>query len=505
MANIMKWAGWAMAAACIIVFVLRLYIAFSTQGLSGDDAYFQLRHIEHIRQTGLPLFEDPLSFGGRNYFFSPVFHYVVAAGSIIMPLTIAEKVVPNLLAVLLIPIIFFIVRRLTNNDGVALFISVFSAFVPVWFGHTINTLSPMTLAVPLLFFVIYSLLRVQEPSWRYVYLCSLILFAFTSPLSLLFVLGLMFYMVLVVVEQLKIERAELEIALFSVFFVLWSQFLIYKKFILAHGPSVIWQNIPPELLSSQFASVTILSAIYQIGIVPVLYGVFVVYRYLFKRKHKMTYFLIAFTLAAAVLLWFRLIPIQMGMMLLGMFLIVLFSRWVDFFLIYIPKTRAHRFAPVFITSLIIAFILTGILPSLSLAWSVQSTVLPQAGVRALEFIRNNTPADSVVVGYVDEGHRIAEIAQRGNVIDSHFLTQRDAKQRLHDTNRIFSTVIGVEAAELMERYKANVIFLSPESKVMFRIITLRYADKNKCFSNPFSEGGYDVFVKQAFCRVEVVA
>lgn len=500
----MKWAAWLMALSCVIVFALRIYIAFSSPGFSGDDAYFQLRQIESIRSTGLPLFHDPLSYGGRDYFFSPVFHYIVAAGALIMPVQIAAKIIPNLLAVLLIPIIFFIARRLAKQDGVALFISVFSAFVPVWFGHTINTLSPITFAIPLLFFVLYSLLRVQEPHWRYVYLCSLILFAFTHPLSLLFVLGMMFYMVLVLVEQLKIERAELEIAIFSVFFVLWSQFLIYKKFILAHGPAVVWQNIPPELLSSLFSNVTILSAIYQIGIVPVLYGIFVVYRYLFRRRHKMTYFLIAFTLAAAVLLWFRLIPVQTGMILLGMFLLVLFSRWVDFFLTYIPTTRAHRFAPIFIVSLIVAFALTGILPSWNLAWAVQADTLPPAGVSALEWIRTQTHVDSVVVGYVDEGHRISAIAERKNVIDSHFLTQRDAKQRLHDISRIFSTSVGVEAAELMERYDASIIFLSPETKERFHISTLRYVEKNKCYSNTFSEGGYDVFVKQAFCRVEVV-
>jgi hypothetical protein len=501
----MKLAGWLMVAACIIVFALRIYIAFSNPGLSGDEAYFNLRQIENIRNTGLPLYNDPLSFGGREYFFSPVFHYIVAAGALIMPMGIAVKVIPNLLATFLIPIVFLIVRRLSKQDAVALFISIFSAFVPVWFGHTINTLSPITLAIPLLFFVIYCMLRVNEPHWRYVYLCALILLSFTHPLVLLLVLGLIFYMVLVLVEQLKIERAELEITLFSVFFILWSQFLVYKNVILAHGPAVIWQNIPAELLSMQFANITILSAIYQIGILPVLYGVFVVYRYLFRRKHKITYFLIAFTLAAAVLLWFRLIPIQMGMMLLGMFLLVLFSRWVDFFFSYIPTTRMQRLAPLFITSLVLAFTLTAILPSWSLAWSVEKQTLPQPGINAYEWIRKNTESGAVVVASVDEGNRITALAERKNVIDSHFITQRDSKQRLHDIGRIFTTSVGVEAAELMERYDAGVILLSPETKEQSRIITLRYADRSTCFSKTFSEGGYDVFVKREKCRVEVIS
>ena len=501
---IMKWTVWLLAAACIGVFALRLFIAFSNPGLSGDDAYFQLRQVERIHDTGLPLFDDPLSYGGRTSLFSPVFHYAVAAGSFVLPMAVAVKVIPNLLATLLMLVIFAIVLKVTKQESVALFTAIFSAFVPVWFGHTINTLSPATLAVPLLFFVLYAWMRVEEPRWRYLYLGSLILFAFTHPLALLFVLGLVVYLVLVFVEQLRIERAELEIALFSVFFVLWSQFLLYKKFILAHGPAVIWQNIPPSLLSLRFADVTILTALYQIGILPVLYGVFVVYRYLFRRKHKMTYFLIAFTLAAAVLLWFRLIPVRLGLMLLGMLLIVLFSRWVGFFLNYVPTTRLHWWTPVFMVGLILAFVITGVFPSLAEAWTVEQNALPEPGMRAYAFIRQQTPPDAVVVAAVDEGHRVAALAGRKNVIDTRFLLQHDAKQRLHDVNRIFSTTLGVEAVELMERYDASVILLSPETKRAFNRDTLNYAEPSACFGHAFSEGGYEVFVKHPFCKVEVV-
>ncbi len=501
----MKWAGWLLVIACIAVFALRLYIAFSSQGLSTDEAYFNLRQIEHIRNTGLPLYDDPLSWGGRHYFFTPAFHYIVAAGSFLMPLQAAVKVIPNFFAVLLMPIIFLIVRRLSKQDFVVLFTSVFSAFVPIWFGQTINTLSPLTLAIPLLFFVIYAWLRVQEQHWRYAYLCALIVFAFTHPLVIFFVLGLVLYMILMLVERLKLERPELEITLFSVFFVLWSQFLLYKNFILAHGPAVIWQNIPPALLSMRFSEVTILSAIYQIGILPVLYGIFVVYRYLFRRKHKLTYFLISFALAAALLLWFRLIPISLGMILLGMFLLVLFSRWIDFFLGYIPTTRMHMLKPLFILALIAAFAITGVLPSWNAAWAAQSDILPLAGLRAYEWIRTQTPIQGAVVASVDDGHRIAELTGRMNVIDSHFLMQKDAKQRLRDVNRIFTTTIGVEAIGIMERYNAGIILLSPETSRKLRIETLGYADQTRCFDKTFSEGGYSVFVKFPFCKVGVVS
>lgn len=500
----MKAVPWLLAIACIGVFALRLFIAFSSPGLSGDDAYFHFRQIEYIRQTGLPLYDDPLSYGGRTYFFTPVFHYLVAAGALVMPVETAAKVVPNLFAALLVLAIFGIVRRLSKHDGVALFTAVFSAFVPVWFGHTINTLEPATLAVLLLFFVLYAWLRVEEPRWRYLYLAGLILFAFTHPLAMLLVIGFLFYLVLVLVEQVRLERAELEIALFSIFFVLWSQFLLYKRFILAHGPAVIWQNIPPPLLSTLFADVTILTAIYQIGILPVMYGIFMVYRYLFRRKHKMTYFLIAFTLAAAVLAWFRLMPVRLGLVLLGMLLMLLFSKWVDFFLKHVQTTRFHRWSAVFMLGLVLAFIVTGLIPSWLEARAVQRTVLPPEGVQAYAWIRSQTPQDAVVVAAVDEGHRVAALAQRKNVIDTRFLLQRDAKRRLHDVDRIFRTTLSVEAIELMDRYGADVILFSPETAKALNRSTLSYAEPSECFGKPFAKGGYAVFVKHPFCRVEVV-
>jgi hypothetical protein len=501
----MKWTAWLLTIACISVLAVRLFIAFSSPELSGDEAYFHLRQVEHIRATGLPLFDDPLSYGGRTYFFSPVFHYLIAGSALVIPVAIAVKVVPNLFATLLMLIVFGIAQKLSKHDGVAFFIAVFSAFVPVWFGQTINTLSPATLAIPLLFFVIYAWLRVHEPRWRYLYLGALIVFTFVHPLALLFVLGLTLYLLLVLVERLRAERAELEIALFSIFFVLWSQFVLYKKFILAHGPAVIWQNIPPSLLSSSFAEVTILAAIYQIGILPVVYGVFVVYRYLFRRKQRLTYFLIAFTLAAGLLLWFRLIPVRLGLMLLGMFLLVLFSKWVAFFLEYIPTTRFPQWKTLFVLSLVGAFVLTSIAPSLGEAWAMQRQALSPAGVQAYAWIRDHTLPDAVVVAAVDEGHRVTALTGRKNVLDTHFLLQRDARKRLHDVNRIFTTTLGVEAIPLMDRYDASVILLSPATKQAFQLTTVPYADPSKCFARTFEEAGYEVFIKHPFCRVEEVA
>ena len=218
----------------------------------------------------------------------------------------------------------------------------------------------------------------------------------------------------------------------------------------------------------------------------------------------MTYFLIAFALSAGLLLWFRLIPVRLGLMLLGMFLLVLFSKWIYFYLSYIPTTRFHRAQPLLVLALIAAFVLTSILPSLAEAWDEQKQAMAKPDLEAFGWISQHTAADAVIVAAVDEGHRIAALGQRKNVIDNHFLLKPDAKQRLHDVNRILTTTFEVEAIGLMERYGASVILLSPETKRSLKVNTLVYGHPSRCFARTFDKDGYEIFIKHPFCKVEEI-
>ncbi len=77
---------------------VRLYFAFQSPTFTSGDAYFTIRQVEHIRQTGLPIFEDALSYGGRTYIFPPLFHYVLAFFNLFLPITIVGKLIPNIIA-----------------------------------------------------------------------------------------------------------------------------------------------------------------------------------------------------------------------------------------------------------------------------------------------------------------------------------------------------------------------------------------------------------------------
>ena len=111
-------------------------------------------------------------------------------------------------------------------------------------------------------------------------------------------------------EKMRISTSEIEIMLFSIFIIFWSQFTMFKEAFLVHSTSIIWQNTPAIYLGSEFAKFNLASAIYTIGIIPLFFGFYIVFKHLFQKKKRHNYFIISFTIAILFVLLFRLINIK---------------------------------------------------------------------------------------------------------------------------------------------------------------------------------------------------
>ena len=94
----------------MLAFGTRLYFSFGTPNYSSDQAYFNIRQIEHIQQTSKPLYEDELSFSGRNLVFPPLFGYLLAFAGIIFPISFTAKFFPNFFASGLVFVVYLIAR-----------------------------------------------------------------------------------------------------------------------------------------------------------------------------------------------------------------------------------------------------------------------------------------------------------------------------------------------------------------------------------------------------------
>ena len=135
---------------CLVVFIVRLVLAFLVPNLTYE-SYFHVRQVEHIRETGLPLFEDDLSYGGRIHRFLPFFHYFMAFFTLFLPLDLVTKILPNLLLAMLPFIVYLIAKEITTNKLAPFYSAFITGFLPIL--YTPNAFTIETLFLPLLFFL----------------------------------------------------------------------------------------------------------------------------------------------------------------------------------------------------------------------------------------------------------------------------------------------------------------------------------------------------------------
>lgn len=484
----------------VLVLALRMYITFQSPNFQVGDAYFTYRQVDSIKSSFLPTYLDSLSFAGRVRIFPPVYYYLLSAFSFISGTALALKIVPNMLACSLIVIIYFIVLELTKKHGISLFSAAASAFIPVFFGETVNSASRLSFTLPLIFYLIYCFMRIKERAFLYQFLVLSFVLALSSAISFLFVFALLIYLLLVKLEYKSQDRAELESIIFVTFLAIWVSILIYKNAFLFHSYSLIWQNVPSQVLDSYFRQVDVFISIANVGLLPLLFGIYAVYKYMFKERDKRTYLLMAFALAVALLLWFRLITLEVGLMFLGAILVPLMAQTLDILFSYVEKTKVAAQSGYLWVALIVVFVITSVIPSIAYASEVVKSSVSPAEMDALLWLRESTPADSVILSTIQEGDLVAAIAQRKNVVDDDFLLIRESDNVFDDVKQIYTSILKTGAVELLNKYGVNYVYLSPRATAEFGVSELKYAEKD-CFELVYSTS--DVRIYKSLCEVKV--
>jgi len=116
----------------VLVLGMRLWLVagFNTYDYG---AYFEIRQIEIISESKIPLFEDPLSYGGREIVYMPLFHLILGHLESLIPINLLLMIIPNLFASLLIFVVYFISKKLTDNEHASLFGAFIAGFIPLLF------------------------------------------------------------------------------------------------------------------------------------------------------------------------------------------------------------------------------------------------------------------------------------------------------------------------------------------------------------------------------------
>ncbi len=479
----------------ITTLLVRLVIAFSIPTFTHD-SYFHLRQVEHIGTSWLPLYEDPLSYGGRDLVFLPLFHYLMAFFDLFLPLAIVAKIVPNLLLATLTILVYLIGRTITNREEGPLLSSFIAGFLPIIF--TPNSFTPVALFLPLLLLAIYSFLRLAARPFLIVFIASFLLLSLTSSATFLLIIGFGIYLLLSLVERKRVPSAEREVIIFSVFFFLWMQFLFFKDTFLQEGISFFWQNIPPQVIAEYFPSLSLSSALLQVSIIPFIAGIGIVYKSLFKAKNQAVFLLISFAISTMLLAWLRLIRFKLSLAFFGLILAILFALFYDSFFAYLSKTKLQLQRKHFTIILILLLSATMLPPTLSTA--LRQDVPHERDIALFTWLEGNTPPTAGVVAPLEEGHLVTYYAKRRNLIDEQFNLIPDAEDRFKAMRSLYSTSFQTQAIELLEKYRMEYIVLSSRTRERY-VRDLPYYSK-ECFEPIRKEENRKVYYVECILQEE---
>ncbi len=475
----MKKAHIVLFVIFIVVFQFRLLFAFQTPYLSSDDAYYNLRSAEKITEDFSPMLFDELSYGGRYIIDSHLFHYFLAFLNLILPMSIVFKLIPELLFASLVFIVYAIAKKITENSHAALFAAFISGFIPILISNTLNNLTEYALLFPLLFYQVYCMLNLKTHMTKFIVLSFIL--PLLHPFSFILSIAMIFYIILLNLEGKKVVKVQRESILFYILIGLLINLILYKKAFLVSGLQAVWQNIPRALLAEHFANINVLALIYNIGFIPLILGILGILIGMFKEKQKPAYLLSAMILTTFVLLFLKLISVELGMIFLGILLAIISALSIEKFISYLDMTKFVKYKEIIFFISIILIVLTIIVPSYYNAKNALDNTISFQEVEALKWIKENTEEKSTILSAVNEGHYITGIADRRNVADDNFMLAPD---RYSDVQEMLTTESQVKALQLMDKYSVDYIYLSERAKKAKGIEQLRYADE-ECFNNIF--------------------
>jgi hypothetical protein len=466
----------------IVVFAIRLYFAFQTDTVSYD-SYFALRQIEHIDKTGLPLYNDPLSYEGRIFIFPPLFYYLASFLGVFLSSIVAAKIIANLLAASLVIIIYLIVNKIVQNEKIALVVGLFAGFLPVLM-NTIYDVNPLMLSLALFFLILYFFMDLT-PDHITIILVLMLLLVLTSPVALLLVVAFVLYLLFSRVEGFTPNKKEIELSFFFTFLAFWASLIIYKKALFVHGLGIFNYNIPQVLAANIFLNITFLEAFVFIGIIPLALGIYGAFIALSKNKSKPAMLIMSVVITFFIALFLKIIPLEMGLLFMGLSLTILMAISLSEIYMVFIKSKIAKYSFFAIALFFILFALLGIFPSILLAMDKEK--LPQqTDIEALKWIENNTQQKDVILGQANEGQLIAYIAQRKNMMDSNYLAIPLINQRYQDLSILYTTPFQTDALPLLHYYNIKYIFISQRTQDMLNTTNVRYIEKN-CFRRAYNQ------------------
>jgi len=442
----------------LVVVSLRIYTSLNMQNFSSGEAYYNERIVNHLIHEKSFLDYDPLSYGGKELLKPQLFHLILAL------FTLGDKtllkIIPEIFMGLIVFVVYFIGKEITQNEKASLIAALFSSFVPILFVDTLNVISEYTLAIPLLLFMLYCLLKLDNRKYLYSFIVSAVLLPLIHPIAIIFIL---------------------------VCIVILIQFIQYKKAFLLYSAGIIWQNAPANIIADSFRGFTVADLLLGIGLIPLIIGAIGLYIGITQERKKSVYLFSSLIFSTLLIIALRLITISLGIILLGIIFGILSSLAIDKLLNYTNKIKFSLISKSLLPIILILFLFTSFFPIYSSIKQLND--INNEKINDLLALKEKFPEDVVVLTNLQEGNLITGISARKNVIDTNFLMAPNSVERIKDTKIIYQTFTQSVAMELIKKYKINIIYLSPDTKMIYNVDELVYTGNLDCFQT-FREDFY---------------
>ncbi len=461
----------------LLVLTFRLYFVFQTDNFSSDDAYFNIRQGEYVKENFIPMFYDELSYGGRYLLYPPLFSYLIAP---FVEINILLKIIPEILLSLVIFFIYLITREISGDDKSALIATIISSFIPLFINQTLNQVSSYGLTLIVMLYMVYCFMRIKEGNNLIYFIILSFILPLLTPSAFFFGVALAFYLIFLYAEDIEIDNLNKEAIILATFLILFIGFLIYKKAFLSYGFDIIYQNVPNILISSYFKSFSLLDLIYETGIIPLMLGGFAIFYGVIKERKNNIILLSMFLLIDLLLLSLGWVNLGFGLIFLGLIAGVLSSLSIARFFKFLLLTKFEKSRGYFFVFGIILIIFFLIIPSYYAGKEVIKNTVSDEEIESLRWVRENIK-DGNVLGNVYEGNMINAIAKKGSVADNLFLLAKNPGQRVEDIETVYTISTGALASEILQKYGVQYIFLSNKTKEMYNIEDLAY-EKGNCFT-----------------------
>ena len=202
--------------------------------------------------------------------------------------------------------------------------------------------------------------------------------------------------------------------------------------------------------------------------------------------------------SSGILLWLKLIKLNVGLMAFGLTMAILFSLLYKKTFEYVQKTKLSRYSVLFVLGFILAFMGTSVIPSILAADASIQHAVKESQDDALHWLEYRTPKGATVLSLPEEGHGITFVAKRKNVMDANFLNVNNINERYSDVVTIYEAKFETEALRLLDKYDVDYIYYSQNAKKRFSKSEPSYVTDEACFRKVYDR---QVKIYEVKCKI----